>query len=333
MTPAVPASEEDIIQQYLAPLAAGYAGAFGLRDDCATITPPPNTDLVIKTDPVRAGVHFFADDAPEDIAWKALAVNMSDLAAKGATPLAYVLALSFPSIPETPWLARFAQGLAAAQSAFGCHLIGGDTDRAAGPLSIAVTAFGVVETGKMVRRGTASAADYVYVSGTLGGSALGLKLRRGDADTADWPINSDARSTLLTRYLRPQPRLALAQALRAHATAAMDISDGLCKDFDRLCRASGVGGRLDLSRLPLSVGAREIVAAAPHLNDLIWGGGDDYEILCTVPQSQAEAFESGARAVTVPVTRIGLITAGRHVTFHKADGAAMPINTLGWDHF
>jgi thiamine-monophosphate kinase len=141
--------EEAIIQTFLAPLAADYPGAFGLRDDCAAMSPQPGMDLVLKTDPIRAGVHFFADDAPADIAWKALAVNVSDLAAKGATPAVYVLALGFPEMPTHAWMAAFATGLRDAQTAFGCHLVGGDTDRAPGPLSIAVTAIGSLPTGTM----------------------------------------------------------------------------------------------------------------------------------------------------------------------------------------
>ncbi len=145
--------EDAIVQTYFAPLAAGYAGAFGLRDDCAVVTPGAGMDLVVKTDPVRAGVHFFANDPPADIAWKALAVNISDLAAKGAVPIAYVMSLSFPEVPTEDWLRSFTSGLAEAQAAFGCHLAGGDTDKAGGPISIAITAFGAVPAGRMVRRG------------------------------------------------------------------------------------------------------------------------------------------------------------------------------------
>ena len=148
-------SEESLIQEFLAPLAAGFPGAFGLKDDCAAFTPTPGHDLVVKTDPVAAGVHFFPDDAPEDIAWKALAVNVSDLAAKGAVPRVYLMALSFPEAPTRDWMGRFSRGLSAAQNTFGMHLIGGDTDRRPGPLTVSISVLGEVPAGTMLRRGTA----------------------------------------------------------------------------------------------------------------------------------------------------------------------------------
>src|SRR5262245_52266792 len=162
------AGEEAIIQGFLAPLAAGFPGAFGLKDDCALLTPEPGTELVLKTDPVAEGVHFLPDDAPGDVAWKALAVNVSDLAAKGATPIGYLMALSFPAPPSSEWLAAFAQGLEQAQRKFGCHLIGGDTDRRPGPITVSITVIGSVPQGGMVRRNTARPGDGVFVSGTLG---------------------------------------------------------------------------------------------------------------------------------------------------------------------
>ena len=167
-------SEADLIAM-LTHLTAGAPGAFGLRDDCACLTPRPGYDLVLKTDPVRAGVHFFPDDPPAAIAWKALAVNVSDLAAKGARPVAYLMALSFPAPPTRTWVTEFARGLGAAQAAFGCHLIGGDTDRSPGPLSIGITVIGEVPLGAMVRRDTARPGDAIYVSGTLGDSGIGLR--------------------------------------------------------------------------------------------------------------------------------------------------------------
>src|SRR5438552_6732719 len=172
---------EEAIIRLLAPLARGAPGAFGLEDDCALITPAPGTELVLKTDPVAEGVHFLADDAPEDIAWKALAVNVSDLAAKAARPLGYLMALSFPEAPTARWLARFAAGLQAAQASFGCHLLGGDTDRRPGPLTISISIVGEVEAGRMVRRGTARPGEALFVSGSLGDAALGLALRKNPA--------------------------------------------------------------------------------------------------------------------------------------------------------
>ena len=168
--------EESLIQGYLAPLAAGFPGAFGLQDDCALLTPEPGTELVLKTDPVMAGVHFFPDDAPDDIAWKALAANVSDLAAKGAQPLAYLMALALPVAPKHAWMQRFVLGLGQAQQAFGCHLIGGDTDRRPGPLTITPMVIGEIPCGQMVRRSAALSGDIICVSGSLGDASLGLAL-------------------------------------------------------------------------------------------------------------------------------------------------------------
>ena len=256
---------EEAIIRVLAPLAQGFPGAFGLQDDCALIAPAPGTELVLKVDPVAEGVHFLADDAPEDIAWKALAVNVSDLAAKAARPLGYLMALSFPAAPSADWLSRFAAGLAEAQARFGCHLIGGDTDRRPGPLTVTITVIGEVERGRMVRRGTARAGDVVFVSGTLGDAALGLALRKDPALAAAWGLSPAEAEHLRRRYARPEPRLALASALRDHASAAMDISDGLAKDLARLCAASGCAARVRFAEIPLSPGCAKALAADPAL--------------------------------------------------------------------
>ncbi|HUS97508.1 MAG TPA: thiamine-phosphate kinase, partial [Hyphomicrobiaceae bacterium] len=195
--------EEGLIARHFAPLTRDWPGAFNLSDDCAAIRPAPGQELILKTDPVRAGVHFFPDDAPQDIAWKALAVNVSDLAAKAARPLAYLLAISFPEKPSGDWLRAFTAGLDRAQREFGCVLIGGDTDRAPGPLSIAVTAIGEAPAGRMIRRGGAMPGDLLFVSGTLGDAATGLMLRSGSESTKNWPIDAAARYALIDRYLRP----------------------------------------------------------------------------------------------------------------------------------
>ena len=325
--------EDALIAEFLAPLTAGVPGAFGLRDDCASLTPPPGMDLVLKTDPVRAGVHFFADDDPADIAWKALSVNVSDLAAKGATPLVYMLAISFPEAPTREWVRAFCAGLRVAQDAFGCRLTGGDTDRAAGPLSIAVTAIGTLPTGTMVPRGGAKAGDGLYVSGTIGDSALGLALRSGSAAGAAWRLSDAERQALIGRYLRPQPRLGLAEALRIYASASMDVSDGLAKDADRLLRASGAGGDLDVGLVPLSATARRLVAEHESLLARLITAGDDYEVLCAVPQNAEGAFVREASRAHVPVTCIGRVGDGHGARFLGLDGARLTLDNPGWTHF
>jgi thiamine-monophosphate kinase len=324
---------EEAIIRLLAPLAEGYPGAFGLVDDCALLTPEPGTELVLKTDPVAEGVHFLPDDAPEDVAWKALAVNVSDLAAKGAKPIGYLMALSFPEAPTSSWMTRFADGLRAAQQRFGCHLIGGDTDRRPGPLSITITVIGSVPQGRMVRRGSTKPGDALFVSGTLGDSVLGLALRK-KADLAKaWGLSPDEEAHLHRRYLRPEPRLALTNGLRGHASAAMDISDGLAKDLGRMCGASGCAARVRFPDLPLSAAAAKAIAADPKLEARIVAGGDDYEILASVPAREAPAFLRAADQAGVPVTQIGKTLAGTGVVVESAAGQPITLDRTGWDHF
>lgn len=330
-----PLEGEDAIIALLAPLTAGCPGAFGLKDDCALLSPAPGTDLVLKTDPVAEGVHFLPGDKPQDIAWKALAVNVSDLAAKGAQPLGYLLALSFPAAPTHGWVSGFVDGLRAAQERFGCHLMGGDTDRRPGPLTVSITVFGSVPSGQMVRRATAQAGDTLFVSGTIGDAGLGLALAK-DARLRDELGLSDAEAeALCQRYRRPEPRLALGPALRQYASAAMDVSDGLVKDLERMLRASSVGGCLVAADVPLSAAARRIVAQAPGRLGHLFTAGDDYEVLAAVPQNRADAFAAAAAAAGVPVSRIGTIDAGRPaLAVIGPDGGVMvlPART-GWDHF
>jgi thiamine-monophosphate kinase len=330
-TPAT--GEEAIIQGFLAPLARGFPGAFGLKDDCALLTPEPGTELVLKTDPVAEGIHFLPDDAPGDIAWKALAVNVSDLAAKGATPIGYLMALSFPAPPSADWLAAFAQGLEKAQRQFGCHLMGGDTDRRPGPITVSITAVGSVPRGAMVRRNTARPGDAIFVSGTLGDAALGLLLRRNARLVSTWGLSKADAEHLRQRYLRPEPRLGLGGALRGHATAAMDISDGLAKDLDRMCRASGCGARVRLADLPLSASASKALAADPKLMLAIAAGGDDYDVLAAVSPEKASDFVAAAGRAGVAMTCIGTLTGDRDVIFEGADGHPVSFPSSGWDHF
>jgi thiamine-monophosphate kinase len=325
--------EEAIVQEFLAPLARGYPGAFGLKDDCALVTPEPGTELVLKTDPIRAGIHFFPDDPPGDIAWKALAMNVSDLIAKGARPLAYLAALSFPDPPRRRWMEDFARGLGEAQAAFGCHLIGGDTDRAPGPLSIAITAIGVVPRGRIVRRGTARAGDVLFVSGTIGDSAMGLYARTNGFARRFWPLDEAERAWLEQRYRRPQPRIALGAALIEHASAAMDVSDGLVKDLDRMARASGVGARVEMMRVPLSRAGAKVAASVPEWRLRAMTGGDDYEVLAAVPAARADGFNAAAAAAGVAVTAIGQFETGAGVRVLGADGTPVAVDRAGWDHF
>ncbi|WP_072394462.1 thiamine-phosphate kinase [Hyphomicrobium sp. CS1GBMeth3] len=325
--------EDELIATIFAPLAAGFAGALGLKDDCAVLSPPPGEDLVLTTDAVAAGVHFFADDGPADIAWKAVAVNVSDLVAKGARPVAYLLSLSFPDRPKQSWLDGFARGLAEAQAAFGIALAGGDTDRRPGPLSATVTAIGAVPHGCAVRRTTARPGDVLFVSGTLGDSALGLRLRLQPGWASDLGLEVAGVEALISRYLRPEPRLALAPHLLAFATAAMDVSDGLIKDCGRMARASGIGAHIDARTLPLSFAFRAAFDRQPALLEVALTGGDDYEVLAAVPPANAVDFRRAAAESGISVTAVGRLSDGAGVSIVGSDGKPLEVASTGWDHF
>lgn len=325
--------EEDLVQSFLAPLAAGFPGAHGLVDDCAVLAPPPGEDLVLKTDAVASGVHFLPDDDPASIGWKALAVNVSDLAAKGARPLAYLMSLAFPQAPSRDWMAGFALGLGEAQRAFGCHLAGGDTDRRPGPLSVTIMVIGAVPQGRMVPRGAAKPGDRLFVSGTLGDAALGLVLRRDLAAGRAGGLDDAECAELVDRYVRPQPRLALAAALRTYAGAAMDLSDGLVKDLGRMAKASGVGAVVRFDAVPVSGPAAKLLANGQCAPSQVVASGDDYEILAAVPPDRSAQFELAAAAAGVPVRAIGEVVAGSGVTVLDRAGAPMTFTRPGWDHF
>jgi thiamine-monophosphate kinase len=328
-------SGEEAIIALLTPLAEGFPGAFGLKDDCALVSPPPDCELVLKTDPIAEGVHFLASDTPQDIAWKALAVNASDIAAKGAAPLGYLMALSFPSAPELQWMRAFADGLGAAQASFGCKLIGGDTDRRPGPITITITMIGSVPRGQMVTRTTARPGDVLFVSGSIGDAGLGLVLVRDPSAAARLGLSAVDADAMIRRYRRPEPHLALASAVRQYASAAMDISDGLVKDLERLLRASGVAGRLEAAEVPFSEPARKVLDTSPSQLIQLITAGDDYEVLASVPERNAEAFAAAARAAGVPVSRIGAVLPGPPgLTIIGSDGRPLPVpQRTGWDHF
>jgi thiamine-monophosphate kinase len=320
--------EDRLIARFFKPLAI-HPGALGLSDDAAFLTPPAGFDLVLTTDAVVGGVHFFPEDAAHTVAGRALRVNLSDLAAKGARPLGFLLSLALPKEIGEQWLEGFAQGLRADADLFGCPLFGGDTDRTPGPIVVSIAMFGTVPEGTMVRRAGAKAGDRVFVTGTIGDAALGLMMRNGKR----WKLGEPQRQHLLSRYLVPQPRNALAEAVRIHASAAMDISDGLAGDFGKLCRVSGVAADVDVARVPLSEAARAVIAANPDAIEAVLTGGDDYEIVCTVPPAKAGSFHSAAGAANVAVSEIGEIKDGEGTRFIAADGRALTFKRASFSHF
>jgi thiamine-monophosphate kinase len=321
-------AEDRLIARFFKPLAT-HPGALGLSDDAAFLTPPPGCDLVLKTDAIVGGVHFFPDDVAHTIASKALRVNLSDLAAKGARPLGFLLSLAIPKGVGEDWLAGFAEGLRGDAVLFGCPLFGGDTDRTPGPITVSIAMFGSVPEGTMVRRAGAMPGDRVFVSGTIGDAALGVMVRGGKIDKLSEPH----RKHLLSRYLLPQPRNALAEAVRTHATAAMDISDGLVGDFGKLCRVSGVGADIDVARVPLSDAAKAVIDADFAMLETAITGGDDYEIICTVPAAKADGFRAAAKTAQVAVTEIGEIKAGEGARFRGADGQILSFKRASFSHF
>ncbi len=236
--------EDRLIEKFFRPLARG-AGAFDLEDDAAILTPPPGHDVVLKTDAIVGGVHFFPDDPPDAIGRKALRVNLSDLAAKGARPAGFLLTLGLPDRIGDDWLAEFARGLGEDVARYDCPLLGGDTVKCPDRVVVSIAAFGLVPQGSMVRRSGAKPSDLVLVTGTIGDAALGLALRRDPDAARRHGLGAGAGDHLLSRYLVPEPRNALADILRQHASAAMDVSDGLAGDLAKLCRASGVSAEID----------------------------------------------------------------------------------------
>ena len=308
MAPRQRPSENELIARFFAPLAG--EGGLGLRDDAAWLRPAPGHDLVLTVDGLTAGIHFLPDDRPPSIARKALAVNVSDLAAKAAEPSGFLLTLGLPDDWTEAWLAGFAGGLGKAAEDFRCPLLGGDTVRANGPLWLSITALGLVAAGRLVPRGGARPGDRLCVTGTIGDAALGLALRRGERPAWAAPLGPDERGALVDRYLHPQPRLAVAGALRAHASAAMDVSDGLAGDLAKMMCAGGTTAAVDVAAIPLSPAARAALAGDPNLIDLVVTGGDDYEILCAVPEEGLESFLAEAASAGVAAAAIGIVQGG-----------------------
>jgi thiamine-monophosphate kinase len=323
--------EDSLIARYFRPIATD-PGAFALTDDAA-ILKASSDDLVVTTDAIVEGVHFLAEDPPDTVARKALRVNLSDLAAKGATPAGFVMTLALREASDA-WLAPFARGLGEDAKSFGCALLGGDTVSTPGPLMISITAFGLTPPGKMVHRDSMRPGDRVVVTGTIGDAALGLDILKGGAVAGALVGDAAAVETLVQRYWIPQPRVGLAKAVRDHASAAMDVSDGLAGDLAKLCSASGVSAVIDAQSIPLSPAAAALLTRGIVGIESIVSGGDDYEILCAIPENRLAAFADAARLAGVPITSIGTAIAGSAVPrFLDADGGEIALSRLSYSHF
>ena len=312
-------AEFALIARHFTPLAG--PGALGLGDDAACLAPPAGRELVLTVDAMIGGVHFLPDDPPDLVGRKLLRVNLSDLAAKGAVPIGYLLTVAAPRGTPDGWFSGFAAGLAQDQAEFGTMLLGGDTTSTTGPVALSLTAIGHVAPGTMVHRAGARPGDGIWVTGTIGDGALGLAAAQGRL--------TDPTGFLLQRYRLPQPRVGF--AIAGIASAGMDISDGLVQDLGHLCRAGSVTAEVDASLVPLSEPARS--AGADWL-PIALSGGDDYELLLAVPPAHEAALRDAARGAGVAVTRIGSFRTGPpRVAVRDPDGQPMAFARSGWSHF
>ena len=317
-------SEFELIARYFdRPQAPDNVVKLGVGDDCALLAPPPGQTLAISTDMLVEGRHFFAGADPEKLGHKALAVNLSDLAAMGAKPMAFTLALALPSADEN-WLAGFARGLFTLADAEGIRLIGGDTTR--GPLNLCITVMGSVPVDEALRRDAAKNGDDLWVSGTLGDARLALEVLQGKLT-----LTPALFSLAEERLHRPTPRCALGMALRGIAHAAIDVSDGLLGDLGHVLSRSQLGAEIDAASLP--AGPAVAQQAADRQTDYMLNGGDDYELCFTAPPEQRDAVLSAAASVNTSVTRIGRLKLGAGIQILDTAGKSLPFTSQSFDHF
>lgn len=314
--------EFDLIARHFTRPAAN--AVLGVGDDCALVDVTNGMDLAVSTDTMVSGTHFFPDVDPENLGHKALAVNLSDMAAMGAMPYWAMLALTLPNVDHA-WLEAFAKGFFDLAQEYNVSLIGGDTTR--GPLTLTVTIMGEVPAGAALRRSGAKAGNDIWVSGNVGDAALAVAHRHGRVVLEE----SDYREAVMRLY-EPTPRVALGQALRGLATAAIDISDGLLADLVHICRLSGVGATVELPLVPVSsIGAKHL--STPEGRTAIVSGGDDYELCFTAHPNSRESIDELADVLGHPLTRIGQVKRGKGVSLLGADGKAVKVDGRGYDHF
>lgn len=326
---AVTSDEFTLIERYFAPLTGGNIAALSLKDDAAILPCQAGQQMVVTKDILVESVHFFPGDNPEMLAQKALRVNLSDLAAMGAKPVGYFLGLVLPKDITENWLTSFSNGLQKDNQYFGVNLLGGDTVAHEGKLMISITAWGSVPENHSIQRRGAHVGDKIYVSGTLGDAALGLAILNQTLTLT----NLTYREFLISRYHLPQPRIALGQALRSLATAGMDISDGLVQDLGHITRCSGVGAEIDAEAIPLSEAAKVVMEGYPDHGQAALSGGDDYELLFTVPPAQEVPLQELAKTLSCKITCIGKVVAGQGVSVYDAERKPITVKNAGYRHF
>lgn len=314
-------NEFGIISKYFAPLTQSSSGAFGLKDDAAVISPESGYDLVITKDAIIENVHFLPSDSAFDIAVKLMAVNLSDLAAKGAKPVGYFLAIMFPKNTSEKWLEEFASGISNMIKLYGGAVLGGDTTSHNGALALSLTAIGQVKTGAMIKRSGAKTGDDIYVSGTIGDSFLGLNILQGK-------IKGES-DYLVSRYKKPQPRVELGLNLVDIANSSIDVSDGLLADLGHICEASGLGAIINPDVITLSEDAEKFIDIKySHLS-----GGDDYEILFTAKPEHEQKIQQISDKLQLKITKIGNITSSCGVKLINSQGEEVIIEKTGYSHF
>lgn len=308
-------NEFEIIEKYFAPLSRD-----GLKDDTAVLKIPPGHDLIVTSDTLNEGTHFPVGEAPEFIAHKALRVNLSDLAAAGAAPLAYQLNIAFPQRPSPEWLEKFTGALAADQREFGIFCSGGDTTSINGPLSISITAMGLVPAGEGLRRSGARPDDAVVLTGPVGDAFIGLEIVRGKLNPAE-------REAFLRAYRKPEPQIKIAPSVRKFARAAADISDGLLADLGHICEASGLSAIVDLEKIPFSAGARRLLAEGAVTAGQLLSGGDDYQLVLAVAPENLPHLSFSHHV-------IGRFASGEpRVAVLDESGGDVSFSEHGWQHF
>lgn len=315
--------EFDWIARYFAPLTNGREEALGLKDDAALLTVPPGMQLVVTTDTSNAGIHFLDSATPQQIAHKSLAVNLSDLAAMGAEPLAYQLALSLPEDTDEPWLAAFCEGLHLLQRECNIFLLGGDTTRTNGQLSVTITAFGLTPQGQALTRAGAKPGDLLYVTGAIGNGYMGLLSAQ-----QKW-CNTEVER----HYFSPTPRLVIGETLRGIATACVDISDGLLQDAGHIASASGVSINIHANAIPLSGAASTLMAQHNIALTKLLAGGDDYELAFTAPEAHDAKLQHIAAQTGILIHAIGEVRDGSGVMLLDAQGEPITIARAGYQHF